>query len=203
MNSFVAANILESPLVLLAILLLSSLYSWLMKKRQSNQEESRPAGDERRPSPGAQGRPEHAPNVQEILRRLLGGEPPPQLPPPLPFAVDGGEPPHVGRDEQQFDPQRTWMAGTQEAHEKARQPAHEAAERARQHAALAHSERRDKAARRFAQLNEQGRHPATVVSTARGRRSGTRPASHWRDSRSVRRAFVASLIFAPPKGLEP
>ena len=61
------------------------------------------------------------------------------------------------------------------------------------------------AAQRFEQLNERGRHPATVVSHTRQRpvRSGARGTSRWRDVRSVRRAFVASLVFAPPKSFEP
>jgi hypothetical protein len=64
------------------------------------------------------------------------------------------------------------------------------------------TEEQAQAARRFAQLNEQGRHPANVVH-ARGRqsRAGTRLAA-WRDPRNARQAFVASLVFGPPKGME-
>ena len=54
------------------------------------------------------------------------------------------------------------------------------------------------------QLNEQGRHPATVVNTRRGRRSrtGARAVALVRDARTVRQAFVASLVFGPPKAFE-
>lgn len=60
---------------------------------------------------------------------------------------------------------------------------------------------RAQAAQRFAQLNEQGSHPATVVNTRRSRRSreNARAVALVRDARTVRRAFVASLRFSPPK----
>jgi hypothetical protein len=203
MNSFVAASFLESPLLILVLIALSSLYSWLMKKRQSSREEKRPQGDEQPASPGAEGHAERGLNLQEVLRRLLGGDSfsPSPLPPPLPFGADDPEPSYAGRNKQQFDPQQTWTAENREAYDKARQTAHEA-EQKQQAAALRYSEQREKAARRFAQLNAQAKLPATVVR-ARVHRSSTQPASLWRDSRAVRRAFVASLIFAPPKGLEP
>lgn len=61
------------------------------------------------------------------------------------------------------------------------------------------------AVRRFKQLSEQARHPAKVVTHGRGARSGPagRTASPWRDPRTARQAFVASIIFAPPKCMEP
>jgi phosphoenolpyruvate carboxylase len=63
----------------------------------------------------------------------------------------------------------------------------------------------EQAEKRFEQLTEQVRRPATVVTHTRQRpvRSGARGTSRWRDVRSVRRAFVASLVFAPPKSFEP
>ena len=67
------------------------------------------------------------------------------------------------------------------------------------------SEQQVQAARRFEQLNEQGRHPATVLGRGRENRSpaGKRAASRWCDPRSARQAFVGSIVFAPPKSLEP
>ena len=214
MNSFAAANLFENPLVLLAILLLGALSSWLMKRRQRNEADNRRDGDELPPSPGAQGRSEREPDMQEILRRLLGGEPPPRapLPPPIPPVMRDVQPSEDWSDEEQFEPQRTWVNEPQEADQEARQLAQQTAEQSRQRTALAQAsatriearERHEKSARRFAHLIEQGEHPPTVASTARGRRSraGTRGVSLWRDPRTVRRAFVASLIFAPPKAFE-
>ena len=63
----------------------------------------------------------------------------------------------------------------------------------------------EQAEQRFEQLTEQVKHPAKVVTHTRQRpvRAGARGTSRWRDVRSVRRAFVASLVFAPPKSFEP
>ena len=120
-----------------------------------------------------------------------------------------GEPSQSWSDEEQ---EGAWKGEPQEAYDEARPSAQEAAEPSRQQIALAQAsanrieagEREAKADRRFAHLIEQGEHPATVVSTAHGHhsRAGARAVSLWGDPRTVRRAFVASLIFAPPKAFE-
>jgi phosphoenolpyruvate carboxylase len=63
----------------------------------------------------------------------------------------------------------------------------------------------EQAEQRFEQLTEQVKRPAKVVTHTRQRpvRAGARGPSRWRDGRSVRRAFVASLVFAPPKSFDP
>jgi len=214
MNFFAQGNLFDNPLVLLVIVVLGALSSWLMKRRQRSEAANRRDGDELSPAAGAQGRSEHEPDMQEVLRRLLGGEPPPRapLPPSIPPLMRDAHPSEDWSDEEQFEPQRTWTNEPQEADQMARQLAQQTAEQSRQRTALAQAsatrlearERHEKSARRFAQLIEQGEHPATVVSTERGRRSrtGARGVSLWRDPRTVRRAFVASLVFAPPKALE-
>ena len=211
MNSFAAANLFENPVVLVAIAVVWVIVSWLKMRRQRSEADKPPVSDERLSSPSAEERPERPPDLQEVLRQLLGGEPPPQAPPPpIPRAVRDGETSPSWSDEEQ---EGVWKGETQEAYEEARPAAREIAEPSRQHAiALAQTnanrieaaKRQEEDARRFAHLIEQGEHPATVVSTAHGRRSrrDTPAASLWRDPRTVRRAFVASLIFAPPKAFE-
>lgn len=56
-----------------------------------------------------------------------------------------------------------------------------------------------------AQVNEPARPPVRGMRTAHGRHPsvGGRAAHLWREPRAVRRAFIASLVFAPPKSLEP
>ena len=50
---------------------------------------------------------------------------------------------------------------------------------------------------------QAGMHKPQAVVLSRRQQAHTRPhAALWRDRSSVRRAFVASLIFSPPKGLE-
>ena len=122
------------------------------------------------------------------------------------------QPAEVWSDEEQFQPEQTWMDEPQETYEAARPPAIQTAPPSRPHLALAQanatrietSEPQEEAVRRFEQLNEQGRHPATVVDTGRGRRSraGARAVALVRDARTVRQAFVASLVFGPPKAFE-
>ena len=212
MNTFAAANLFENPVVLVAIAVVWVIVSWLKMRRQRSEADKPPVSDERLSSPSAEERPERPPDLQEILRQLLGGEPPPQAPPPppIPRAVRDGEPSQSWSDEEQ---EGAWTGETQEAYEEARPAAREIAEPSRQHAiALAQTnanrieagERQEKDARRFAHLIEQGEHPATVVNTERGRgsRPGACAASPWHDPQTVRRAFVASLIFASPKAFE-
>src|SRR5919109_366287 len=123
MNSFAAANLFDNPLVLLAILPLGALSSWLMKRRQRSEAANRPDGDELSPSPRTRERSEREPDMQEILRRLLGGEPPTRapLPPPIPPVMRDGQLSEDWSDEEQFEPQRTWINEAQEADQKARQ----------------------------------------------------------------------------------
>jgi hypothetical protein len=55
------------------------------------------------------------------------------------------------------------------------------------------------AAQRIAALKDQTRQPSVVTSVNRNRKY----TKHIREPQAMRRAFVASLIFSPPKGLEP
>ncbi len=214
MNSFAAPNPFENPLVLVLILLFGALSSWLMKRRQRNEEGIQSEGDELLPSSGSPSRPARPLDLDDALRRLLGGEPPPQMPPPPLVYVsrDQQSPPvRVGREE--FQPDQEWMDEAQETYEAARPAVIQTAPPSLPLHALTRTKatrieasgRHEQAVRRFEQLSEQGRHPATVVNTGRGRRSpeSGRAVGFLRESRTVRQAFIASLVFAPPKGLEP
>lgn len=217
MNTLFAASLFDNPLVLVVIVVVGALSQWLMKRRQANQADSRPDGDESLPSLGKpQERSPRELDLQEVLRQLLGGEPPPRAPqpPPIPPVMRDAQPAEVWSDEEQFQPEQAWRDESKETYEAARPPTIQTAPPSRPHLALARasatgietSERpeHEKAVRRFEQLNEQGRHPATVVYTGRGRRSreGTRAIGLLRDHRTVRQAFIASLVFGPPKAFE-
>ena len=215
MNTLVAASLFDSPWVILVIVLVGVLSQWLMKRRQANQADSRTDDDAPLPSPGKpEERSPRELDLQEALRQLLGGEPPPRAPrpPPIPPVMREAQPAEVWSDEEQFQPEQEWMDEPQETYEVARPPTIQTALSSRPQLALARasatrieaSERNEQADRRFEQLNEQGRHPATVVNTGRGRRSreNTRAIGLLRDHRTVRQAFVASLVFGPPKAFE-
>ena len=110
MNSFAAANLLENPLVLVLILLFGALSSWLMKRRQRNEEANQSEGEELLPSSGSPSRPARQPDLEDALRRLLGGEPPPQIPPPpLVYASRDEQSPPVRIGREEFQPEREWV----------------------------------------------------------------------------------------------
>ena len=212
MNLFAAGNLFENPLVLVLIVVLWTLASWLMKRRQSKEADSGPEGGEGAPST-SQGRAERKLDMEEVLRQLLGGEPSPRVPPPppIPAVLRDGQSSEDPSDEKQFALERGWADENEASPPAATQQVEQAPEALRQHAAqaqasailIAASERHEKAARRFEQLNEQGKHPA-VASTAHehGSRTGLRAVALVRDARTVRHAFIASLVFGPPKAFE-
>lgn len=213
MNALFAAGLFDSPWIIAALVIGSALVNWLSKRRQEKQARHESEGDE--PSPSSN-KPTGEFNLEETLRRLMGEEPPQQAPAPpvIPRPAQRELPPARTRAEEAPLPQVwTRMNPTEEAKATARQPAKHAAPVLRPPIALVSvsvtsreaSRQDEQDARRFAQLNAQGRHPATVVSHTRQRpsRSGPRAASRWRNPRSVRQAFVASLVFAPPKCFEP
>lgn len=214
MNTFVAASLFDSPWAILVIVLVGALSQWLMKRRQRSQADNRPDGDEPLPSVRDQEQSQRQFDLQEALRQLLGGEPPARAPQPRPIPPiqRDAQPAGAWSDEEQSQREQTWGDEPQESYEAARPAAIPTVPPGRSHSALTQanvarmeaSERHEKAARRFEQLHEQGRHPATAVDIGRGRRSraGARTVALLRDSRTVREAFIASLVFAPPKGWE-
>ena len=205
---------LENLLVLLAFVVLSVASTWLTKKRSGK--EADPGSDEAEPppSPATQGRAARPADWEEALRRLLGGEPSPQVPPPLPIpsARRDETPSPAGADEESYTPEWSGPRETPESYEGASERADSTTAPLRPRADLAHataafdevSERPQKATRPFEKLDAAPKHPATVASSRRWRRSreGARAVALVRDARTVRQAFVASLVFGPPKALE-
>ena len=196
MNVLFAAGLFENPWIVAVILIVGALANWLAKRRQEKQADYTPEADE--PSPSS-GKPPGEFNLEEALRRLMGEEEPAQVPapPPIPRTAQGELPPVP--DWQEEEPYQTARQTTPPL-----RPPRIAVAQTRITTTAANEEQ-EQAARRFEQLNEQGRHPATVVGHVRAYRSraGKRAASPWRNPRSARQAFVASVVFAPPKSLEP
>jgi len=200
MKAIFAVGLFDSPWVIAAIVIGSAIANWLAKRRQEKQARNHPEGEA---PPPASRTPTGEFNLEETLRRLMGEEPPSPAPPPL-------IPPLGRRD---LPPVQTPTENKPLPPEWIRQPARPAAPALRPPIAMAPvsvtareaSLEIEQAEQRFEQLTEQVRRPATVVTHTRQRpvRSGSRSTSRWRDVRSVRRAFVASLVFAPPKSFEP
>ena len=194
MNPLFASGLFDSPWMVAIIIIVGAISNWVTKRRQEKQAEQPPEGDE--PAPTAS-KPTGGLNLEETLRRLMGEEPPAPAPAPprIPRAAQVELPPvavaQARSIEREFD------------HYPLRPPPVVVAQAS--NTTIAASEQQVQAARRFEQLNEQGRHPATVLGRGRENRShaGKRAASRWCDPRSARQAFVGSIVFAPPKSLEP
>ena len=169
------------------IVLVGALSQWLMKRRQANQADNRPDGDEPLPSPGNR---KSARRANSICRRPCANcWAANRLParhsrrPFRPSCVTHNLR-RVGRTKNNSSPNRRgWMNRRRlmkrPVHRQSKPPrlhGHTPPWRERAPLALRPANRHEEAVRRFEQLNEQGRHPATVVNTGRGRRSreGTR-----------------------------
>jgi hypothetical protein len=214
MNPPALAMSLDNLLVLLVFILLSAASTWLTKKR--SRKEADPGADKADlpPSPAIQGRSTRPLDLGEALRQLLGGEPSPQAPPPppIPSAWRAEPPSPVGADEESFAPERTGPRETRESYEGASERVNPTTAPVRLHAAWQHvtaafdetNEGPEKPAGPFEKLDAPPRRPATVASNRLWRRSrqGARAVALVRDARTVQQAFVASLVFAPPKALE-
>jgi len=203
-NPTFTAGLFDSPWVVLAILVGSAVANWLAKRRQEKQ-----TGQ-----PGPQPRhdelttPSRTPpgefNLEETLRRLMGEEPPPprSTPPVIPRSARPELPPTRARSEDELLRPESARQLANLGGPVLRPPVVVPPADVPGYIASAEVEQAEK---RFAQLAEQVRQPAKVVThlrrpASRSRRRGKTP---WRDARSVRRSFVASLVFAPPKSIEP
>lgn len=194
MNTLFAASLFDNPWLVAVIVIGGALINWLSKRRAEKQAGQPPEGDE--PS-SSSGKPPGQLSLEETLRRLMGEEPHAPVPPPIPRADRSELPPEPDwQEEEPFQPVRETVPPLLP-------PLIAVVPASVRTTAV--SEQEEEAARRFEQFNEQGRHPATAIGHGRGYRSGAgrRTAPRWRDPRSARQAFVASLVFGPPKGLEP
>jgi hypothetical protein len=196
MNPLFASGLFDSPWLIAIIIIVGAISNWVTKRRQEKQAEQPPEGDKAAP---AASKPPSGFNLEEALRQLMGEEPPELAPAPprIPRAAQDEVPPvPAWQEEESFQPAEQVLPPL-------RPPPIAVAQASI--TTTAAGEQQEQAARRFEQLNEQGRHPATVVGHGRGNRSraGQRVASLWRDPRSARQAFVGSVVFAPPKSLEP
>lgn len=214
MNTFFAASLIDNQWVLVVTVLVGALSQWLMKRRQTSQAENPPTGEEAPPSPQEQDRSLRELDLQEALRQMLGGDTPPleRHPPPSPPAMRKLQPAGGGPDEEQFRDQYTWADEQRQNFEPEPPPPIQTGAPSQSHPALGlenptrveRGQLNEEAVRRFEELSEQGRHPATVINTARGRRSqaSAQGVALMRNARTIRSAFVTTIVFGPPKAFE-
>lgn len=195
MTTLLAAGPFDSPWVVVVFLLVTAIANWLSNRRQG-QRPAAPSGTGP-PTPGAAEPPAEF-DLETTLRRLMGEEPAPEAPaPPLP-RTSRAEPQPAGTRLE------TAPTGSTEPHPPPLSPPLIAAVPADTSATSA-DDVQEPAAHRPVCGDEPWHHPPTTVAFERGyRRPRSRAASStWRKPREARRAFVASLVFGPPKSLEP
>jgi len=176
---YIFADISDSPWVILMVLLGGPLINWLTKRREEAKEQQQQSESKK------SGRAEERAAMAELLRQLMG-EPPAKapVPPPLPAWEDEDE------DELMVPSNRRTSPP--------------ALPSTRGSTVQAINRERELAKQRVKQLREEQPHLAggDGYSKGRGATKGKHKVSPWRDRKKARQAFVASLIFAPPKGLE-
>jgi len=187
MNLIFVAGIFDQPWIVAVILIVGAFVNWLTQQRQAKQRQD----TERRANeaaPETPQKPESAFDVEEALRRLLGEEPPtpPPMPPSPPIIPKLPSPPPVWRGNLGHPILTATPAAVAVPPERS----------------TLLSDATGQAALRLAQADAQLEHPKVEVLRRRSAPSGAWT-SLWRDRPSARRAFVASLVFGPPKGLEP
>jgi hypothetical protein len=215
MNTLAVSTSWESLLVFLGLILISAISNWLKQKRQSDHPDS-PAHPELRPRPYPPRRAAAMPPVtappappkrtswEEEMRRLLGGEPetiqPPALPSPPPTPRAAPEAREIGAPMPALQiPPRTPVEES---------PNLELITRKLELARMAESAQAyqigqqvpEQIAERLQQVDSQ------IALPGHGRRGVSPERSRGlnivRDQSSARQAFIATLVFGPPKALE-
>ena len=181
MNPVLAAGLFDSPWVVAAIIIIGAFINWLSQLRQQKQQrDAEKRGSEAQS--GSPQKPQGEFDLEETLKRWLGEETTPPAPPPIPRPPSPPPPPAWrGKSAPPIIlPPLVSTAPLREVQEV--------------------SEVQKQAAARLAHASEQVRqHRAAAGRVRRGRDQWS---GLWRDRSSVRRAFVGSLVFGPPKGLE-
>lgn len=203
MNTLIAAGLLDSPWIVLVFLAVSAIASWISKRRQEKQlreelgEEQPPVGPET---------PRGEINLDEVMRRLMGEKTPTASPAPPPIPNPPRNQPRVLEIPGQKPARSSWVEKAKEA--KRNRPDSSSPPPVisgkptplpgQQNVSSVDLQKAYENARRFAR-NERQREVSRVARS----RSSLRGNDYWRNRENARRAFVASLVFGAPKGLEP
>ena len=206
-----ANGLFDQPWLVAVFIIVGLISNWLMKRRQEQEAARRPEGER----PSAPEKPEEEFDLEAAMRRLLG-EPPSSQPAPPPPVIPGAQRPPPRADSRQPDAEE--LRSGQAWQEEAQEGWAEEGEQPRPTppplrpplvsqspvGVTVPTEAQAQAARRFAQSHAAGdQRPATVVHGSGSRLHAGARAAYWRNPRNARQAFVASLVFGPPKGLEP
>jgi len=183
MNWILAAGIFDQPWLVAALVIAGAIVNWLSQRRQAKQQQEaeRTGDDATSESPE---KAEQVLDVEEALRRLLGEErsQPKRMPPPIPPTArelpptpPAGRRPGLSRASVSSPVAVTMPVVTGAVLEQA--------------------------AERLTRIEAQVERP--LVALPRKQRRAGDWDFLWRDRPNLRRAFVSSLVFGAPKGLEP
>lgn len=204
-----ANGLFDQPWLVAVFIIVGLISNWLMKRRQEQEAARRPEGER----PSAPEKPEEEFDLETAMRRLLGEPPPTQSPSPPPVIPGAQKPPPLA-DARQSDTEAVrsgpaWQEESEEGWaedgEQLRpppplRPPPVAPSSAR---VTVPTEAQAQAARRFAQSSAPGGGRSAPVPQGRAAPPAAEPrTAYWRNARNARQAFVASLVFGSPKGLE-
>ncbi len=197
-----ANGLFDQPWLVAIFIIVGLISNWLMKRRQE-QEAARPPKGEASSAPE---KPEEEFDLETAMRRLLG-EPPP-TPPPAPPVIPGEPHPPSLAEARQPDAEtvRSGPAWQEEAGEgwgEDSEPLRPPVVSAPPVVTAVASEAAARVVRRFTQTPaSEGQRPSPEVPAREPRLPTSTRGVRWRNPQNARQAFVASLVFGPPKGLE-
>lgn len=194
-----------NTLIFIVVAIVSGISGWLEKRRKAAASEQA-RGDRQPPHPSTREAAPAPPSMEEVLRRILGGEQPPSESTP-PLAPYGEEParerPVVMAREHPPEAALEGGADAPAMPQHARRPTHPELIRAAL-PALSIEKWTEKPILRPELASASERSSAAIASIHRARRSpeAQLAVSMVRNPRAARSAFIASLVFGPPKSLE-
>ncbi|HMP82810.1 MAG TPA: hypothetical protein PKA41_08930 [Verrucomicrobiota bacterium] len=197
MNGICFIALLDSPWMVAIILLIGAIANWLSNRRQKQAE-----AKEQQSRKDAGEQPDF--DLEETLRKLLGEDQKrPAGPPPVPRTAQSQPPPvKAWIDDDDAESEGAWLEPAREVRvEPVRVPQTAPLEWGPlKPPGVASSEAAIHAA--VASVTPQTV-PVVPGQSALKRKSASRKrAAYWRNPKNARHAFVASVVFAQPKGLE-
>jgi hypothetical protein len=186
-SPIIAAGLFDSPWVIIAIVVASGIANWLSKRRAEKNGELPPSDQQPSAPPSAA-----PPDWEERLRRMLGEEAPTAAPPPIirPATPPRSAPPLLRPARQSAPPGPT-----------RRPPPVEIVPVLVPHSVKEASAEIEETGRRY-ELQEAAARAALRQAATPAPRRTTGLKAALRQPQAARKAFVASLVFGPPKGLE-
>jgi hypothetical protein len=204
-----ANGLFDQPWLVAVFIIVGLISNWLMKRRQEQEAARRPEAER----PSAPEKPEEEFDLETAMRRLLGEPPPAQSSPPP--VITGSQRPPPLADARQSDAEAlrselAWQEESEEGLAEDGEQLRSAPPPLRPPSVLASSARvtvlteaQAQAARRFVQSSAKASERSATILQGSNAPSVAEPrTAYWRNPRNARQAFVASLVFGSPKGLE-